>query len=84
MNYEFNNWRAFREAYIFVSERHPDNYPIIQIEVPTRLHGEGWEFLRKAYNALIKSAPEDLENMSIYGWIRFQVTKDENLNNEYA
>lgn len=80
MNYEFNNWRAFKDAYEFIFMRHSNNSPIIYIEVPIRLHGKGWDFLYRAYGTLMKYAPEDLREMSIYGWFKFTVTKDENQN----
>jgi len=81
MSYEFNNWRAFFDVCDFIEKRHAKNSPkCIRIEVPDRLRDSGWESLDGIKDYLMKFCPDDLEEMSIYGVISFEVTKDENRN----
>lgn len=81
MSYEFNNWRAFYDVVDFIAERHGRrNYPKIRIEVPQRLRDSGWKNLDGIVSQLKEFEPDDLEEMSIYGVISFEVTKYENLN----
>lgn len=80
MVYEFNNWRALRDAYTFVSIRHKHNYPKFEFEVPCKLMGDGWKHLANVLDMIWEYAPEDLETMSVYGKFKFEVTRDENLN----
>jgi len=80
MNYEFNNWQAFYDIIKFIMKRHSRNFPNIRIEVPLCLQGVGWEKLDDVVGRLEKHEPPNLEEMSIYGLISFQVTKNENLN----
>jgi len=80
MNYEFNNWRAFFDVVEFIKKRHSKNFPTWDIKVPHQWTGYGWKELGWIVDDLRKEAPDDLEEMSIYGVISFDVTKDENLN----
>lgn len=79
MSYEFNNWEAYFRAYEFVQKRHKHNRPTYWIEVPLRVRGEGWAELDKTHIDLRDLEPDDPEEMSIYGVITFEVTRDENL-----
>ena len=81
MKYEFNNWNAFYEVVEFIEKRHPHNYPTFRIEVPLSYHASTWYEWRKTVRKLRELAPDNLEEMSIYGKVWFQVKKDENLNN---
>lgn len=67
-------------AYKFARERHKHNYPTYWIEVPISVRGEGWDELNKTRADILHLKPDDLDEMSIYGVITFEVTKDENLN----
>lgn len=79
MEYEFNNWRAFYRAIEFVKKRHPKNYPIYEIQVPVYICGSSWLSLDGTVAILKDYEPENLEEMSIYGKIKFDVSQDENL-----
>lgn len=80
MSYEFNNWRSFFDAYNFAGRRHKHNFPTYRIEVPISVRGHGWDNLNKVRADLLDLALLDGDEMSIYGLITFEVTKDENLN----
>lgn len=73
---EFNNWRAFVQMYDFACEIYGEQYPEFEIQVPLCIGANGWDMLDRTFGALMKKAPENLEEMSIYGKIWFQVTKD--------
>jgi len=73
---EFNNWKAFKEMYEYAIKIYSKEYPEFQIQVPTCLGANGWSMLERTYKAFMKKAPKDLEEMSIYGKIWFQVTKN--------
>ena len=78
MGYEFNNWKAFYKAVEFVKRRHLKSFPIIRIEVPQRLRDSGWEDFYGLVDYLKQYEPENLEDMTIYGRIDFEVNNDEN------
>lgn len=80
MNYEFNNWKAFYSVIDFIIKRHPHNYPTFNIKTPLCSQGSTWYEWDETVNRLKGVAPDNLEEMSIYGVISFEVTKDENLN----
>ena len=74
---EFNNWNAFDEMVEFAMNIYGNECPHFNIEVPYHIRGyEGWDKLRGIHEMLMKEAPDDMEEMSIYGKIWFQVTKD--------
>lgn len=80
MNYEFNSWRAFEATVNFIKKRHAKNYPTWDIKVPHNFIGYGWDDFAGLVSLLWDERPDDLEEMSIYGVFKFEVTKDENLN----
>jgi len=82
MIYEFNNWKEFFKLKRFVTYRHPNNSPTYSIKVPIAISGESWLSLDGTVAILRPYVPDNLEEMSIYGTIRFEVTKDENLNQD--
>ena len=73
---EFNNWKAFMEMYRYAGKMYSKLYPEFEIQVPVSIGSNSWGQLERTYEALMKKAPENLKEMSIYGKIWFTVTKD--------
>ena len=80
MSYEFNNWKYFGEVVNFVKRRHLKSFPIWDIKVPRAIKGNGWGDFDGMVNFMWDMRPDDLDEMSIYGVISFEVNKDENEN----